>query len=313
MASDNHFNVDVVVPFADSLTNIKSLSSWLKRELIPINFRVILIHDVHQHDLASKEILEILNTLKPENYLYLKGTFGSPGTARNAGLRETTAEWICFWDSDDYPSPREFNSMIEAGIMKNSEICVGKFEIVNFQSRELVSNPNGNSPISVAVTPGFWRMAILKQSIGEVLFTGSRMGEDQLFLLSINFASLRWYRHNAVVYRYVVGQDSQLTNSTTNYNHLVETLSNSIEVCERKTSIRANLIYSIMQARFAVTILSRIPIGKTGGILQIYAKSCFSSPKKFFFGTMPAYTIVTLNLFTQVLLLIKHILRSKNV
>jgi glycosyltransferase involved in cell wall biosynthesis len=306
------YKVDVVVPFADSLLNLESLKIWLKRDNIPTNFRIILVHDVQKQDLAGIELYELLSCLGKENFVYVKGQFGSPGAARNAGLIKTTAQWICFWDSDDYPAPQEFNSMIAAGIQNHSQICIGQFEIISHESREHIISVHGNSTISIATTPGFWRMAFLKESIGDVRFTNSRMGEDQLFLFSIDFASLHWHRHNAVVYQYVIGATSQLTRGTENYVNLLDTFSDSVHVCNKNSSLRSNYIYSIMQARIALTLLLKLTIRKTRGVLLNYIKVSFSSPKKIILSTIPAYATVVFDLFRQSILVIRHKIRSND-
>ena len=304
------YKVDVVVPFADSLLNLETLKIWLKRDNIPTNFRIILVHDVHKQDLVGIELYELLSCLGKENFLYIKGQFGSPGTARNAGLNKTTAQWICFWDSDDLPAPNEFNSMIAAGTRNHSQICIGKFEIISHESRSNIISVHGNTAISLATTPGFWRMAFLKESIGDVLFTNSRMGEDQLFLFSIDFASLRWHRHNAAVYQYTIGATSQLTSGTENFLDLLETFSDSVHICNKNTSLRGNYIYSIMQARIALTLLLKLPIRKTRGVLLNYVRVSLSSPKKIILSTFPAYATVVFDLLRQSILVIRDNLRS---
>lgn len=312
MALPVDFKVDVVVPFADNPSNLESLASWLSKENIPKNFRIILVHDIDKHDLVSIELNQMLLVLNPESFLYIKGRFGSPGAARNAGLGMTTAQWICFWDSDDYPLPQEFNTMIAAGIRNNSQICIGKFEIIHHKSRARVISTRGNSQIAVAITPGFWRMAILKKSIGNVLFSDSKMGEDQLFLFAIDFGSLRWYKHDRVVYQYVTGIETQLTNSMTNYSNLLATFCGVIEVSQKRLNSGANLIYSIMQARLALTLLLKLPMEKTSGILLEYLKECVSSPKKFLFGTVPAYATVMFDLILQAIVLVNNKVKGRN-
>lgn len=306
------YKVDVVVPFADSLLNLETLKIWLKRDNIPTNFRIILVHDVHKQDLVGIEIYELLSCLGKENFLYIKGQFGSPGAARNAGLSKTTAQWICFWDSDDNPVPQEFSAMISAGTRNHSQICIGKFEIISHDLRKDIISVHGNSANSIATTPGFWRMAFLKESIGDIHFTNSRMGEDQLFLFSIDFASLRWHRHNAVVYQYAIGATSQLTRGADNYLNLLETFGDSVNVCNKNTTLRGNYIYSIMQARLALTLFLKLPINKTKGALLNYVKLSFSSPKKIALSTFPAYATVVFDLFRQSILVIRHKLRSNN-
>jgi hypothetical protein len=41
--------------------------------------------------------------------------------------------------------------------------------------------------MSIAMDPGFWRMIFRREIIGSVRFTSYKMGEDQLFLLALDF------------------------------------------------------------------------------------------------------------------------------
>jgi glycosyltransferase involved in cell wall biosynthesis len=294
--------VDVVVPFADRLENLYPLKSWLSKESLPANFRVILVHDIQNQDTAGRELQKLLSILDSKSYIYIRGKFGSPGGARNAGLDKVTARWVCFWDSDDYPQPQEFLKMIEFGIRDNSQVCVGKFEITQLITKHQQKKySQGNSLVSVATTPGFWRMAFTRDSIGEVRFLNSRMGEDQLFLMAINFGSLRWYRHNEVVYRYIIGVGSQLTSLQSSYSDLLETFENSVQFCDRDTNFRAAYIYSIMQIRMAMTIYLKFPIKKSRNTLMQYAKKSISSPKNLFLATIPALLTVFFNYILTIL------------
>jgi glycosyltransferase involved in cell wall biosynthesis len=312
MKTSDSYLVDVVVPFADRMHNLEPLKSWLSKESVPINFRIILVHDVNSQDTASEEVSKLLSPLDPNSYIYVKGKFGSPGGARNAGLEKVRAQWVCFWDSDDFPLPNEFLNMIESAIQSQSEVCVGKFETIQHHRNEQKSCPQSTSRVSVAITPGFWRMAFTRHSIGDVRFTNSRMGEDQLFLLAINFGSLSWYQHKEVVYRYVVGFDSQLTNSESSYFDLLETFDNSIEFCGRKTDFRAAYIYSIMQIRMAITICLKFPLEKTGRSILNYTRSLISSPKNLVLATIPALLTVVFNYLVTIVGLAKVKYRGRS-
>ncbi len=288
MEITDEYLVDVVVPFADRLQNLEPLKSWLCKESLPTNFRVILVHDVKNQDSAGEELHKLLSLLDPKSYIYIKGKFGSPGGARNAGLEKVTALWVCFWDSDDFPLPKEFLKMIKSGIQNHSQICVGKFEITQDGTKMQKNSSQGNSRVAVATTPGFWRMAFTRHSIGDVRFSNSRMGEDQLFLMAIDFGSLRWYRHDEVVYRYIIGVDSQLTNTQSSYSDLLETFDNSVQFCGRETGFRAAYIYSIMHTRMAITVCLKFPIEKSSKSLVKYARSSILSPKNLVLATVPA-------------------------
>lgn len=298
--ADDHL-VDVVVPFADRLQNLMPLKSWLSNESLPKNFRVILVHDIQNQDIAGPELQKLLSLLDPKRYIYLKGKFGSPGGARNAGLEKVTARWVCFWDSDDYPQPREFLRMIESGNQDHSQVCVGKFEITQYETQEQNKPSQGNSRVSVATSPGFWRMAFAKHSIGDVRFSNSRMGEDQLFLMAVNFGSLRWYRHNEVVYRYVVGVGSQLTNLQNSYSDLLKTFEDSLQFCDRNTNFRAAYIYSIMQIRMAITVYLKFPFQKSNKSLMKYALKSIASPKNLFLAILPALLTVVFGYLLTIL------------
>ena len=312
MFNDDKYLVDVVVPFADRIQNLEPLETWISREVLPKNFRVIFVHDVKSQDTAGKEITAMLSRLDPGNSIYIKGKYGSPGAARNAGLKKVTAPWICFWDSDDSPIPGEFLVMIENGVRNQSNVCVGKFEFKESQNQLQQIPSRGNSRVSVAMTPGFWRMAFTRESIGDVCFSNSRMGEDQLFLMAIDFGNLSWYRHDAVVYRYIVGVDSQLTNSKVNYTDLLDTFSNSIQFCHGKTGFRAAYIYSIMQLRMAATVWLKFPIGKSRKTLLKYIKQAISSPKNLVLATIPACITVAFSHIPATIHLVKLKFRGRS-
>ena len=61
----------------------------------------------------------------------IQGTFGSPGSARNAGLRNINSRWICFWDCDDEPKIERFIEMVKAAELQDNQVAIGNFEISN--------------------------------------------------------------------------------------------------------------------------------------------------------------------------------------
>lgn len=285
-------SVDVIVPYADSETNLRQLNLWINASAIPSNFRILLIHDVWREDKTSASLLSTLSRLPQGSYIYTKGKFGSPGAARNAGLDLSDSDWVCFWDSDDLPDPQEFNRMILNAHQSEAELCIGKYEMRSSLPPHNQLSTCSSGRTQVAISPGFWRMAFLRKVVSRTRFSSVRMGEDQLFLMMINYASLKTYRHAEVVYRYYTGSEMQLTAGRENYRGLTETLPEAIRVYAKKNSFLVTLNYGIMVNRIAFTML-KYNTGesfrsKITGVLKLNLKST----RILFFGAIPSLLVI---------------------
>jgi hypothetical protein len=61
------------------------------------------------------------------------------------------------------------------------------------------------------LNPGIWRMIFNIQAISDVRFSRYRMGEDQLFLLELNFFQQNLEFSDSLTYKYFIGGEHQLT------------------------------------------------------------------------------------------------------
>ena len=203
--------LSVIVPVGDMAGKLQFLESWSpKVNQFPIE--VIVIHDQTFLEVGT-EIRELLRKLASPKFILVEGVFGNPGSARNAGLDIAAGEWIAFWDSDDSPSIENIWKAVQEAD-EQDEILIGDFTVFDLQSL-VIRAPTRivDSLNSVAMNPGIWRMIFRSEIIGPTRFPSLKMGEDQVFLSYLGFASRRLRFIESVFYQYNLGSPSQLTKS----------------------------------------------------------------------------------------------------
>jgi glycosyltransferase involved in cell wall biosynthesis len=197
-----------VIPVAKMAGRLASLESIL-RESSLLGIEVVIVHD-KQDSVTGSEIEEIVKSLDSELVTVVTKSVFSPGRARNLGIERATGDWICFWDSDDRPSPEVFLSMIRDATLQGKEMALGKFRRVSNDKKEIF----GTSETEVGRMPGIWRFAFKKESINGLAFPAYRMGEDQVFLAEIIVHYEDFFKYDKIVYEYVCGNVDQLTNDS---------------------------------------------------------------------------------------------------
>ena len=90
--------VDVIIPMYNGRNNVQNIIKELHKQTFK-DFRAIFVDDGSKDD-----TLEVLNeALKTAEFkhLVISKQNGGAGSARNAGMRAATAQWITFVDNDD--------------------------------------------------------------------------------------------------------------------------------------------------------------------------------------------------------------------
>jgi len=201
----------VVVPIGNMVGQLQFIESWLN-ETWKHQIEVILIHDQTYKDVRP-ELDQLLLGVNFTNVLLVEGIFGNPGSARNAGLDIATGEWIAFWDSDDNPSIENIWKAVQEAD-EQDEILIGDFTVFDLKSGAFRPQTRIIDPLnSIAMNPGIWRMIFRRENIGSTKFPSLKMGEDQVFLSYLGFASKRLRFIESIFYQYNLGSSSQLTKS----------------------------------------------------------------------------------------------------
>jgi hypothetical protein len=203
--------LSAVVPIGNMAGQLHFIEYWLA-ESDNCHIETILIHDQTFKDVRT-ELEMMLKEKKHSNVKLIEGIFGDPGSARNAGLNIATGEWVVFWDSDDFPQIENiWKAVQESG--EQEEILIGGFTVFDIKSSKY-SAPGGivDSVNSVAMNPGIWRMVFRREMIGDTRFPSLKMGEDQVFLSTLGFASRKLRFVRSTFYQYNIGGGSQLTKS----------------------------------------------------------------------------------------------------
>lgn len=231
--------LSVVTPISRMSGRLENLANWLL-EIGSLPIQVIIVHDV-QDELTGPELDGLVASLKNSKITLIHKYCGSPGTARNLGLKYALADWVCFWDSDDRPRVPEFLELITRAIEFSSDYCVGSYLEIssNGYTNNLLSSSRNFEPLQLLQNPGIWRMGFSRDFIKNAFFAESRMAEDQFFLCNLDLLNGKIYITEHVVYEYQTNFENQLTSKKTAMDDIpqvlrrLHTLRTTIESPER--------------------------------------------------------------------------------
>ena len=175
-----------------------------------LQIEVILVLD-SEDDETHARVNEILVHFNMVSIKVVSGLFGSPGVARNAGMKVASAEWLAFWDFDDFIIPHRWIEMCVNA--SGCELAIGSYEVLNIADGSIKKQIilESETPLLIALNPGIWRMVFQRESLSNIQFSNFKMGEDQLFLVEYKFYEKKIYIHKDIVYRYVKGHPNQAT------------------------------------------------------------------------------------------------------
>ena len=121
------YAIDVIVPVYNRAYCIENLIATLEKQTFR-DFHVIFVDDG-----STDNSCDIINNLLPKAsfpYTLIKKENGGAGSARNAGLRAATAEWISFIDSDDGLHPEFLEYFYTAGTQANADLCICNLQMI---------------------------------------------------------------------------------------------------------------------------------------------------------------------------------------
>lgn len=240
-----------IVPISEMSGRLHNLKNWLS-SIHHLDIQVIIVHDYRDSE-TERQVLSILSALNSSKIIFLSGTFGSPGAARNAGLERVESKFVCFWDSDDLPLPQSIIPQLET-YTEDYDILVGQYVRTSNHTKNMQHLKSKDCSINdVAMNPGLWRMIFRRDFISSVKFKKMHMGEDQLFLAEIMSLKPRMCFTNTLFYKYFVGHPGQLTQSPAAISELIDAFRGILTLRKSTSGIEFEFI-SIIISRMNFTL-----------------------------------------------------------
>ena len=218
--SKSYRKVDLtaIIPIGEVKGDLQTLRSWIN-ESKKFPLKLILIHDISD-ERTTLQVSEISKDFEESKLMLIKGKFGSPGLARNAGLESVRSEWVAFWDCDDKPMLEAiFNAIASSD--NDDEVIIGGFQVRkalnNFINYQFSIKPTLNS---ISLNPGVWRMIFKSKLTKKVRFTNLKLAEDHLFIAEIKLPERKLNFVSKSFYEYIYGGENQLTSKSSNLSDL---------------------------------------------------------------------------------------------
>ena len=251
--------LSAVIPLSIKADNHKHLIEWLNSQDHTL-IDVIVVLDEAGASVEKQN--EIKNAVKHFEIKVLSGNFGSPGLARNAGMKVSETQWIAFWDADDLPLIGSFLQMVQEANQVGLDVCLGDYifrDLISGRTeyRQIPKSAKSNDlPILIGRDLGIWRFGFRKDLLKKN-FTSLRMAEDQVFLMENNIFSREIYLGHTFVYCYFYGGAKQSTSN----NNLIGDLREAISVTSNQLlfshSFKESQFVSMLLARQSMTSLKR--------------------------------------------------------
>lgn len=203
--------ISIIVPFYNSSATIEKCIKSIINQTHK-NFEAIFVNDggVDESCEIVKKYMENDNRIK-----LINNNHGGVSSARNAGLRAATGEYIEFLDSDDYLEPNIMKRLLETSINHNADIVVCDYThptFKNYFADSIIdaSNLNGlkqyyQTTFAVVVP---WNKLYKKEVIKEFFDEEISFCEDELFGLANMFNAKKIVGIKDVLYHYYTAPDS---------------------------------------------------------------------------------------------------------
>lgn len=210
--------------------------------------RMVVVADTFEKS-QKESLINLLKNKPVDSVDLIEGVYGNPGSARNAGLEIVNTDWICFWDSDDFPDVSKYLEMVEIADNKGYLIAKGGYKIfkpqINVSNHVIepkISNQNFARHI---MDPGIWRYVFSRNVFGELRFPPLAMGEDQDFLVEVLLKKKDIYIFGEPVYTYTVGGGTQLTRNPSALKDVSKSL-DYLEVLLKGSQLNSSSVETIL-------------------------------------------------------------------
>jgi glycosyltransferase involved in cell wall biosynthesis len=207
-------NLTAIVPIRSMAGKLDNFRHTLL-SCVGLPIQIIIVHD-DAKDGTEEDLNELLGDIQNVHIDKFIVQYGSPGLARNLGIKHAKADWVCFWDSDDLPDPFAYFSLLNSISPTECDVLIGA---IATQSGSDISTRRTHSTLvadnllqmHLANMPAFTRMIFKRSLIGEQVFPAFKIGEDQCFLRKIEFLNSRVFYSEELMYVYISDFGGQLS------------------------------------------------------------------------------------------------------
>jgi glycosyltransferase involved in cell wall biosynthesis len=243
-----------IVPVSRMSGKLDNLKSWIFRAL-DLNIEVILIHDVNDEG-TSSELSIIVEEANSRNLVFIEGVFGGPGEARNVGIKIASGKWICFWDSDDVPNVDEIVKLVGSQGDQHEVIAGSYFEVdLKSHKSRFMKLDKDHFERSLSNNLGIWRFIFNRNTINDLTFINTRMGEDLHFICQIPDLKTKIFITEQPIYFYHTNVLGQLTGNKKAITDLYISMRKILELSEENST--KNDLINLFLVRTFITGLKK--------------------------------------------------------
>lgn len=190
------YKISVIIPIFNTGDIIhRTFMSIINQTIGYEDIEVIMVDDCST-DKTSEIIDEYAHKYDGFKAIHLKNNTGSPGTPRNVGIKEASADYIMFLDHDDFFEINAFETLYDEILKADQDLVFGNYNSITNGKLNNISFPNEkwgyfkdigeNERFVASPPPSIWTKLFKKELIikNNILFP-TILGEDAIFLSKV--------------------------------------------------------------------------------------------------------------------------------
>lgn len=261
------FSISIIIPIFQVEKFIqKSIESICNQ--LDQDFEVILVNDGTADD-SMKIAIEEFRIHNFKNYSVINQKNSGVSSARNKGLINSSAKYVCFLDPDDVIDKNYIMFLKETVIINNLDVCFCDFEICNERNRlgKSVSGYNYYEMAKEEIQRQFLikklkihcSTILIKREVlnkNEIMFEESlKFAEDTELMWRLFSLNIKVGRIDAKLYKYLVRENSLMTSQKIeNIERFVELFSKTISEIHTK-GLLSDYIYKYLAPRVKFSLV----------------------------------------------------------
>lgn len=243
--------VTVIIPSYNSVEFLDETIDSIKAQSIGFENIELIIVDDYSTD-STQELIDKYCSEYENIKTYESGKkTGTPGRARNIGIKNSKSDYIMFIDHDDKYLPDTVEKLYNAITNNNADIAIGKYQ--NFGDNNLVTehwitedtilNSIDENPFLFSIN-NIWRMIFPKEFLlkHEITFPEGVFAEDLTYMVDAFLNAKKIIFINDIVYNFRLRSRDETSTSLSKGKHylsgLIEGYLYTIDVLEKNNACR---------------------------------------------------------------------------